>query len=105
MSVTDQEHITAAEQAQAMLQQALRSPLPRIYANSFLNALTDADVLTIFQSNGQPVAILNMSYPVAKTLSAALAEAITEHEKKFNTSVPEIDFDSNKRPGKITVKP
>ena len=84
----------AADQARASaaLQQALRSPIPRIYANSFLNALTDADVMTVFQSNGQPIALLNMNYTVAKSLANALSIAVREYEKKFNTNVPDIEI-------------
>ena len=60
--------------------------------------------MTIFQVNGQSVAIMNLNYTVAKTLASALTEAIAEYERKFNTKVPEIDF-SSFGPGRVVVTP
>jgi hypothetical protein len=98
MADADKDRQAAAEQARAtaLLQQALRTPLPRFYANSFINALTDADVMTIFQANGQAVAIVNMNYTVAKSFVNALSQAIEEYEKKFDTKVPIIEFGLSK---------
>lgn len=79
-------------QAQAAIQHALRSPLPRIYANSFINVLSDADVMSVLQSNGQNVALLNMSYVVAKAFGAALAEACKNYEDKFKTKLPDPEL-------------
>jgi len=106
MTNAEKERQAAAEQAHAtaVLQQALRSPLPRFYANSFINALTDADVMTIFQANGQAVAILNMNYTVAKTLCNALSQAVGEYEKKFSTKVPDIEF-STAGGGRFIITP
>jgi hypothetical protein len=52
--------------------------------------------MTIFQANGQSVAVLNMNYTVAKTLVNALTVAIDEYEKKFKTTVPEIELGTGK---------
>lgn len=89
--------------ASAMLQNALRSNvLPRFYANSFIIANSDADIVTVFQANGLPVAILNMSYGVAKSIVNALNVSISDYEKKFNTEVPIAEIasiTSTKTPG------
>jgi hypothetical protein len=80
--------------AQTAVQQALRSPLPRLYINSFVNVLTDADVMLILQCNQQNVGILNMNYTVAKSLVNALSVAIAGYEKRFTTEVPNIEIAS-----------
>jgi hypothetical protein len=90
--MTTQDFDKASETARATVAQALRSALPRFYANSFVNVLSDADVLTIFQSNGQSVCMMNLNYTVAKTLASALTSAVSEYEKKYNTSVPDIEL-------------
>lgn len=92
----------AAEAARTTVTQALRSPLPRFYANSFVNVLSDADVLTIFQANGQSICMLNLSYGVAKTLADALHTAINEYEKKYQTKIPDIELGSVGK-GPLTV--
>ena len=89
--LVDQQHFVAA---QAAVQQALRSPLPRLYINSFINVLTDADVMLVLQSNQQNIAVMNMNYTVAKSLANALAQAIDGYEKRFQTKVPDIQIAS-----------
>lgn len=81
-----------AAHATAVVSQALRSPLPRFYTNSFVNAITDADIMTIFQSNGLSVCLINMNYTVAKSYVRALTAAIDVYEKKLNTKVPDIEL-------------
>lgn len=69
------------------LETARRDPsIPRIYANGFTVGLTNADVSIVLQLSGQPVALLNISYTLAKTLAqkvggvvSAFEEAIDEH--------------------------
>lgn len=92
--MTDAANAEDQARATAAIQQALRSPLPRIYANSFINVLSDADVMTVFQSNGQNVSVLNMSYVVAKALGSALMEATTNYETKYNTKIPSSELAS-----------
>lgn len=83
-----------AARATAVLTQALRSPVPRFYANSFVNAITDADVMTIFQANGQSICIMNLNYTVAKAYMSALGTAIKAYEDKLKTQVPVIELTS-----------
>lgn len=60
---------------------ALESDVPRIYFNGFVNAFSAGDILCVLESNGHPVGIMNMSYTVAKTLSAGLGQLITKLEE------------------------
>ena len=54
--------------------------IPQLYANSFVCARGTGDVFCILEKNGNPQAILNMSYTVAKTLSVKLKSLIKELE-------------------------
>ena len=55
---------------------ALEPDVPKIYFNGFVNSFSAGDVMCVLEKNNQPVGVLNMSYTVAKTLSASLAELI-----------------------------
>ncbi len=50
--------------------------------------------MTILQCNGQAVGVVNMNYTVAKTLVKAFSVAISEYEKRFKTTVPDIELAS-----------
>src|SRR5207253_3079366 len=89
MARTSEDQITP-EQGQAMIQAALNSPLPRFYANSFMQGATDSDIMTIFQCNGQNIFILNMSYVSAKTLANGLSELLEAYEARNRLIVPTI---------------
>jgi hypothetical protein len=78
-------------QAQAVFQAALASPLPRFYANMFMNAGSDSDIMTVFQCNGQNVCVMNMSYVTAKTLAEALAELVTTYETRHKIAIPTME--------------
>lgn len=67
--------------AEARLSAAMTSDVPRLYFNGFLNMLGTGDVLSVLERNGQPVAIINLSYTMAKTYSLALSELINNLEK------------------------
>lgn len=56
--------------------QALQSDVPRIYFNGFVSGFSAGDIICVLERNSQPVGIVNMSYTVAKTLSASLATLV-----------------------------
>ena len=58
------------------MQRALESDVPRIYFNGFVNGFGAGDIVCVLERNGQPAGIMNMSYTLAKTLSASLAQLI-----------------------------
>lgn len=57
-------------------------PRGSLYLNSFKAGLSAADVFVIIQRNGEDLAVLNMSYTVAKSLGEALSRLIADLEKK-----------------------
>lgn len=66
---------------------ALESDVPRIYFNGFVNGFSSGDIVCLMERNGQPVGIMNMSYTVAKTLSASLAQLVGSLEEASNQPI------------------
>lgn len=60
---------------------AKQNGVPEIYANGFAVGLSGADGSVILERNGSPVAILNVSYTLAKTLALALGTAVSNFEQ------------------------
>lgn len=58
----------------------LSEEIPSFYCNGFANTLSTGDITTVLEMNGKPVAILNMSYTIAKTLSQKLGVLIAKLE-------------------------
>ena len=52
----------------------------RIYANGFTIGMSNADVCIVLQRLGQPEAVVNVSYTLAKTLAQSLGQLVTEWE-------------------------
>ena len=65
--------------------------VPHIYANGFVNALSDADIIVVLERNNSPVAVLNMSYTTAKSLAHKLSQLIADFEKDSNQSIMTTD--------------
>jgi len=65
-----------------VLNAALDDPsVPKVYTNSFGVGLTNADVFILFQKFGpRPVAVVNLSYTLAKTLAQRLGALVAEFE-------------------------
>lgn len=69
------------------IKKALESDCPRIYFNGFVNSIGSGDILIIAERNGQPVAVLNTSYTVAKSLSLMLNDLIQNLEGKMGVKI------------------
>lgn len=54
----------------------------KIYTNGFSLGLGNADTYFILLNNGQPVAVVNMSYTLAKTLHQRVGQMIAEFETR-----------------------
>ena len=67
---------------QGRIERAKSSAVPKVYFNGFQTALTNADVVITVECNGEPAALLNLSYTTAKTLALALQETISMLEQK-----------------------
>jgi hypothetical protein len=66
----------------------------RIYSNGFINAIGNGDVIISLMLNNRPVANVNLSYTVAKTLAIRLGGLIsTLEEKTGNTIMTTEDID------------
>ena len=58
-----------------------------IYFNGFTITITGPDVLIILVKNNKPVAVLNASHTIAKTLAELLTNIMTSFEKENNLHV------------------
>ncbi len=68
--------------------EALNNPqLPHIYFNGFVNSLGSGDLMMILQRNGQPVAVLNTSYTLAKTLAEKVHDLIASLEADTGNTI------------------
>lgn len=63
----------------------------RIYANGFAVGLTNADAVIVLQLSGHPVAIVNLSYTLAKTLAQRLGRIVAELETAIDTTLVTTD--------------
>ncbi|MCG8026415.1 MAG: hypothetical protein N0E59_08890 [Candidatus Thiodiazotropha taylori] len=66
---------------------AIDLDVPQIYFNGFTNAMGIGDLISVVQRNGKPVAIINMSYTIAKTYAEALNSMIADMEAKANQEI------------------
>ncbi len=74
-----------------VVNEVMSSDLPKLYCNSFINALGINDVTIILQQNGKSVASLNLSLITAKSMALKLTELVQRFEAATNTTVPTSD--------------
>ena len=68
------------------VQEAVESEdIIKIYANGFAGFFTNSDIGMVFSRNSKPVAVLNMSLTLAKTLIEKLGRMI--HDFETNTDI------------------
>ena len=80
------------QQDQLPVIQALRDPaVHRLYANGFTIGMTNADMHVVLQLFGRLVAVVNLSYTLAKTLSIKLAGVVAEWEKRTGRELATTD--------------
>src|SRR5262249_9708619 len=69
-----------------------RAEVPKIYSNAFSLALSNADIAIVFQRFGErPVAVVNLSYTLAKTLAQRLGGLVQEFESKISQEILTTD--------------
>lgn len=66
-------------------------PVPRLYANSFQVAATNADIVVELRHLGAPVAVLSVSFALAKTLQQKLGAVVKDIESKLGREIPTTD--------------
>lgn len=67
---------------------------PDIYCNGAVVGLGISDVTMILERNGSPVAVLNMSYTMAKTIARITSQTVAQLEelsKRDILTTPEIE--------------
>lgn len=71
---------------------ALNDPeVPKIYANGFSNGLGTGDVTIVFQLSQKPVAVVNVSFTVAKTLAQKINSMILSLENDTGNTIMTTD--------------
>lgn len=65
----------------------LQAGVPCFYFNGFYTGITTGDIVSILEQNGKPIATLNMSYTVAKTLSVILGNIIASIEEQSGRQI------------------
>lgn len=62
--------------------------LLRIYFNGFLSTVTTGDMLVVLKQNDVPVAVLNLSHTVAKSLAQSIGTSIVGLEDAIGLRIP-----------------
>lgn len=80
------------QKRQILLEQAFGDPnIPKIYANGFDIALGTGDMVVVLKNCDKPVAVLNLSYTLAKTLSIKTQGLIRHLEKSSGNVIMTTD--------------
>jgi len=80
--------IESKEKKDDLFLEAIKDPnIPKVYANGFMNALGNGDSTLVFQWNGNPVLVLNMSFTLSKTLALKLGNMIGDIEKGSGNTI------------------
>jgi hypothetical protein len=69
--------------------------VPKMYANGFQIVMSNSDVSILLIQNNVPVAVVNVSYTIAKTLSEKVGELIGKLEARSKQPIMTTD-DINK---------
>ena len=90
--MTDKKAIKIEQIMKKRITKALENAeIPRIHFNGFINTTGAGDVMIVLESNGQPVAIVNGSFTVVKTLAQKLQTLIINLEKKSGNTIMTTD--------------
>ncbi len=82
----------AIKKLEKELKSALKDPeIQKIYANGFSNAMGIGDIMILLKNSGKPIAVLNLSYTVAKTLSMKLGALISQLEDATGNAIMTTD--------------
>jgi len=73
------------------IEAGINEDIPNIYFNGFANTVGSGDVLIVLENNGKPVAVLNTSFTVAKTLVAKLNATLQHLETATKNKIMTTD--------------
>jgi hypothetical protein len=65
--------------------------LPQIYFNGFSIATTSGDAILVLKLNEKPIAVLNTSYTLAKTLLVKMGGVLTKYESSTQETILTTD--------------
>ena len=88
--MTESNDVNQAALAQIQAGNALPSE-KKFYVNGFVIAVSPADIVVICQQNGEPVAMLSMSYVLAKTFMERLKTSLEDLETKMGQPILTVD--------------
>ena len=81
-----------AQEAEERFKDALlSSEVPHLFCTGFMNAVTNSDIVVFFEASGRPVATLNLSFTMAKTLAKRLNETIVGLEEASGQRIMTTD--------------
>ncbi len=76
----------------SLLQRGLElPPEKKLYFNGYTISMTPPDFIIVLQHNDQPVAFLNTSHTVAKTLAKTILNFIEDFEGKLDQPILTLD--------------
>lgn len=79
------------------IEKVLHDPtIPKLYANTFAAGYSPSDVYMVLSQNGEPVAVVNMSFTTAKSLQQALGATISRLEALTDHVIMTMDEVTNK---------
>ena len=86
------DNVDEKEQIDNLIKSALdNEEIPTIYFNGFVTSVGMGDVMVVLNQTNKPVAILNMSYTLAKTLAEKLGRGIAGLEQKSGNTIMTTD--------------
>ena len=80
---------------QALMEAALGGAASMLYANGFALGMTNADVFIVLQMFGRPVAVVNVSYTLAKTMALKLNALVADWERQTKQTLQTTDLIDN----------
>ena len=75
-------------QSEKRVDAAMAADIPDLYCNGFLTSVGGGDILVILERHGFPVARLNLSHVLAKTLGNSLLGSVGAAEEKLGMKFP-----------------
>lgn len=76
-----------AQSADEAVERAKKAGAQNLYFNGFTTGLTNGDVYVVALIHNEPVAVLDMSYTVAKTLAVSLSQIIAAIEERAGRDI------------------